>query len=249
MTSLRHLVKILIVISVLLLVSCSSGSNVLLSQQDIYGSGVLDQETRTFAGGCTGVTFAAAGDLDIELGAQEVLWISAEDNLLPYLESNVMGTTLMIQEASGVDLRPSLPVEFDLTISQLDELTHVGVGTIDIDSPASTQLSLTLSGVGEINANNYSGQVLDVTQTGVGDVRVSGGVISQTVVVSGVGDYEGAALMSMSAVVTLTSAGSVTVRVSGTLDVTITGSGTVYYIGNPVITSNITGTGSLQKIG
>jgi len=51
------------------------------------------------------------------------------------------------------------------------------------------------------------------------------------------------------AVVTLSSMGSATVRVSGTLDVTISGSGTVYYIGNPVITSNITGTGSLQKIG
>ena len=249
MVSPRSIVKIIIVVSVLVLLSCDSSTNWVTVGQDIHGSGVPAEEVRTFAGGCTEVQFAVAGDLRIELGAQEELRIEAEDNLLGYIESNVIGTTLQIREANGVDLEPTLPVTFDLTIGHLAEVTHVGVGTIDILNPVASQFSLTLAGVGEINATNYTGQSLDASQAGVGDIRVSGSVGSQTVVVSGVGDYEGGALASVDAVVTLSSMGSATVRVSGTLDVTISGSGTVYYIGNPVITSNITGTGSLQKIG
>lgn len=249
MVGLRSLIKIFVLVSLLLLVGCKSSSNVVIGGQDIYGSGVLAQEVRTFAGGCTEVLFAVAGDLRVETGAQETLHVLAEDNLLAHLESDVVGSTLQIREANGVDLRPTLPVEFDLTIVRLIEMTHSGVGTIDIIDPAEPQFSLTLAGVGEINATNYSGQALDATLAGVGDIRVSGSANSQTVAVNGVGDYEGGALTSVDAVVTVTSLGSATVRVSGTLDVTISGSGTVYYIGNPVITSHITGTGSLQKIG
>jgi hypothetical protein len=241
--------KILMVLSVLALVSCSSSPSLVLGQTTIRGSGVLATEVRTVNPGCDQVVFEVAANLRVELNAQESLRIEAEDNLLGYLEDNVVGSTLQIQDAGGVDLHPTLPIEIDLAIAQLDELTHSGVGNVDILDPVSPHFSLTLTGVGELNALNYSGQTLDATLAGVGEIRVSGSVDSQTVTVSGVGEYEGAGLASVDAVVTVSSIGSATVRVSGTLDVTISGAGTVYYIGNPVITSNITGGGSLQKIG
>ena len=249
MMSLRFFFKILILMSVLVLIGCQSSSNTLIGDRDITGSGVLAQEVRTLGAGITQVLFAVAGNLRVELGVQEVLRIDAEGNLLAFLESNVVGNTLQIQEANGVDLNATLPVVFDLTIAQLIELTHAGVGTIDIVDLVAPQFSLTLAGVGNLIATNYSGQTFDATLAGVGDIRVSGSVDSQTVVVSGVGDYEGGTLASIDAVVTVTSAASATVRVSDTLDVTISGPGTVFYIGDPVITSNITGGGSLQKIG
>ena len=249
MMSLRSLLKVLVLVSVFLLLSCRSSSNAIIGQRVIAGSGVLAQEVRTFGGGCTQVLFAVAGDLRVEQGALEVLRLEAEDNLLGFLESDVAGNTLQIHETNGVDLNPTMPVQFDLTIAQLIELTHAGVGRIDIVDLAAPQFSVTMAGVGELNATNYSGQTLDATLAGVGDIRVSGSVDSQTVVISGVGDYEGGALASIDAAVTVSSLGSATVQVSGSLDVTISGSGTVYYIGNPVITSHITGSGSLQKIG
>ena len=96
---------------------------------------------------------------------------------------------------------------------------------------------------------NLTGQILDATLAGVGSMHVTGTVDAQTVTVAGVGNYEGEDLVSADVVVTVSSIGSATVRVSDTLDVTINGPGSVFYIGNPVITSNITGWGSLQKIG
>ena len=85
--------------------------------------------------------------------------------------------------------------------------------------------------------------------TGVGSIHVTGTVNAQTVTVGGIGGYDGEALASADAVVTVSWRGSATVRVSDTLDVTITAPGSVFYIGDPVITSSITGGGSLQKIG
>ena len=243
----RQSAAVLILVSVLALVGCHSSSNT-TSTRRVDGSGVLDQESRQVAAFAR-VLFAAIGEVDIEQGAQQALSIEAEDNLLTYLETDVIGDELLISIANGIDLNPTMPIQFNLTVVDLAEVTHAGVGSIDVPDLVAPQLSLSLAGVGDLDVTNLTGQTLDVNHAGVGEIRVTGTVDSQTVMVSGVGDYDGEDLVSADAVVTSSAVGSVTVRVSDTLDVTINGPGSVFYIGNPVITSSITGGGTLQKIG
>ena len=156
---------------------------------------------------------------------------------------------MLIRSRNGIDLNPTLPIQFHLTVVDLTELTHAGLGRIDVVDLVVPQLSLTLAGVGELDVTNLTAQTLDVMLVGIGGIHVTGTVNAQTVTVGGVGGYDGEALASADAVVTVSSMGSATIRVSDTLDVTITAPGSVFYIGDPVITSIITGGGSLQKIG
>jgi hypothetical protein len=81
---------------------------------------------------------------------------------------------------------------------------------------------------------------------GVGGITLAGQVTRQTVLISGVGDYEAEQLQSTDADVTISGQGDATVAVSGTLDATISGIGSVFYVGNPVVTSDITGAGTVE---
>jgi hypothetical protein len=101
-----------------------------------------------------------------------------------------------------------------------------------------------------VEVTNLNTDELNVVLSGVGDVDIAGTVNVQNVTITGLGEYDARDLTSLEADISLD--GNVnqtaTVRVSNTLTVTITGNGTVFYIGNPAVDSDITGSGSVQKI-
>ena len=216
---------------------------------NVFGSGVVAQENRTVIG-FTRVVFSGEGNLQIEQGAAEELIVTAEDNLLPYILTEVQGGILQIRTQRNVDLRPSLPIEYHLTVISLESVMLSGVADITVSDLITPQLSLTLSGVGNVTVTNLDADVLDVVFSGEGNFAISGTVNLQRLNVTGLGDYDARDLTSLDAVISIV--GNVnqtaTVRVSDMLTVTILGNGTVFYIGDPFVDSNITGSGSVQQI-
>jgi len=215
----------------------------------VFGSGVVAQENRTVIG-ITGVVLAGEGNLYIEQGAAEELIVTAEDNLLPYILTEVRGGILEIRTRSNVDLRPSLPIEYRLTVVSLDSVLLSGVGDITVSDLVTPQLSLRRSGIGSVEVTNLDVDELDVVLSGMGDFDISGTVDLQRVNVTGLGDYDARDLVSLDAVISIVGNANqtATVRVSDMLTVTINGNGRVFYIGDPFVDANITGSGSVQQI-
>ena len=215
----------------------------------IFGSGVVAQENRT-VNGFTRVVLAGEGTLHIEQGAVEELMVRAEDNFLPYIITEVRGGILEIRTRSNVDLKPTRPIEYHLTVVSLESIMLSGVGDIKVWDLMSPQLALTLSGVGNVEVNNLEADELDVALSGVGDFRVSGTVDVQRLNITGLGEYEARDLSSLDAEIIIAGNDNqtATVRVSDMLTVTINGNGTVFYIGDPFVDSDITGDGSVQQI-
>jgi hypothetical protein len=215
----------------------------------VFGSGVVAQENRTVIG-ITRVVLAGEGTLHIEEGAAEELIVTAEDNLLPYIRTEVQGGILEIRTRSNVDLRPTLPIEYHLTVVSLESVLLSGFGDITVTDLMIPQLSLTLSGVGNVEVTNLDADELDVVLSGMGDFDISGTVDVQRVNVTGLGDYYARDLASLDAVISIVGNENqtVTVRVSDMLTVTILGNGTVFYIGDPFVDSDIVGSGSVQQI-
>ena len=100
----------------------------LLGRVTVNGSGSVISQERTI-GHVTGVNLMTIGNVHIALGDREGLRIEAEDNLLPYLETNVFGSQLEIGNGEGVWLRPTRPINFFVTVKSLDSLTLSGSGT------------------------------------------------------------------------------------------------------------------------
>ena len=81
----------------------------------VRGSGQVVEEERPVSG-VTGVELATFGDLTIELGDEEELRIEAEENLIPYFDTEVRGGVLVIKQRPNVRLVSRRPVNFYLTV-------------------------------------------------------------------------------------------------------------------------------------
>ena len=189
------------------------------------GSGQLKTETRSVSG-FRAVTLAAAGDMTITQTGTESLSISAEDNLLPFITTDVSGDTLRIAVPPGTMLRSTRPIHYVLTVARLD--------------------TLTLSGAGNITGSGLTADALRVTLSGAGKLTLSGTVAQQEVLLSGAGLYDASSLQTSTAKVTVSGLGSARVNVRDALDATVSGAGSIVYFGNPTVTQHVTGAGSVS---
>jgi hypothetical protein len=219
------------------------------TSREVSGSGVVAEEERSVFG-ITGVVFAGKGNLYIEQGATEEFIVRAEENLLPYIITEVQGGILEIRTRSNVSLEPTWPIEYHLTVVSLESVILSGAGDVIISNLITPQLALRLSGVGNVEVTNLEGDELDVVLSGVGNLDISGTVDVQRLNITGLGDYDASDLTSLDAVISIVGndTQTATVRVSDMLTVTINGDGMVFYIGDPFVDSDITGSGSVQQI-
>ncbi|MBN1642710.1 MAG: DUF2807 domain-containing protein [Anaerolineae bacterium] len=215
----------------------------------VSGSGDPAEETREVSD-FRKVELATLGTLYIEVGERETLRIEADDNLLPYLETEVRGDTLKIASRDMVGLLPKEPIYYYLTVRTLDEIVLSGLGSIEVPAPIETPaLAVRISGGGSVELEDLRAETFDADLTGLGDLYVDEGVVeAQDVLISGGGNYRARGLESEQATVRVTGLGSATVRVSERLDVTISGGGSVRYIGSPSVTQDVSGLGRVEQV-
>jgi hypothetical protein len=196
------------------------------SAKIVKGSGNVVTEERDVSD-FTSVSLQGIGDLFVDQTGSESLTITADDNLLPYIETRVSGDKLIIS------------IKRNTTFSDAAELTyHVTAAELD---------GLELDGFGRMTGDNLNGETLTVQLDGAGSITVSGEVDRQTVEINGAGGYDASDLISQEASVTHNGAGLAVVQVSDQLDATINGLGTVEYIGDPQVAKEVSGLGSVRQ--
>jgi Putative auto-transporter adhesin, head GIN domain len=190
------------------------------------GSGKVVSQTREVSG-FSKVELSGSGELTIEKTGTESLTISAEDNLLPELTSEVSDGTLTLGTKPNTTITPTKPIIYSLTVKDLSGIAVSGSGSARVSNLTTNSLTTEISGSGTITA--------------------SGTVNDQDVAISGSGDYQGEQLTSKTAKVQISGSGAASVFATDLLDVKISGSGTLTYGGNPQITQEISGSGKLIK--
>jgi len=238
---------LLTLIGILALTTLACGFTVNLPNVE-KGNGSVTEETRE-VGSFSEIDFSGIGEIVVTLGDVESLTIEAEENLLPYMETYNRGKTLVIKIQEGVNITPTEPIRFDITVVSLDAIDVSGVGNVSLPELESDNFSVSISGVGGIEIDGLYAGRLTADMSGLGDLTVtSGSVDSQKIDISGGGKYSAAQLESREAEVSVSGVGSATVRASETLDVHISGSGGVDYYGSPQVTSDISGIGDLDHL-
>jgi Putative auto-transporter adhesin, head GIN domain len=190
------------------------------------GSGQLANVQREVSG-FTKVELTGQGEVTIEQTGTESLTISAEDNLLPRLTSDVSGDTLVLGTKPNTMIVPTKPITYALTVKDLNGLAVSGSGTINAPKLATTQLTTKISGSGTITVN--------------------GAASDQDLEISGSGRYQAAGLTSKTVKARISGSGNASVLATDLLDVQISGSGSVTYSGNPQVKQQISGSGKLIK--
>jgi Putative auto-transporter adhesin, head GIN domain len=189
----------------------------------VEGSGNVISESRNVSG-ITGVELSGDGNLEIEQNGTESLTITADDNILPLLKSEVRSGRLILEERG---FHSAERVRYKLSVKNLNEIA--------------------LSGDGHVDAKGLLTDRLKVSISGDGDTRTAGNAEEQEINISGDGSYKAQELRSKIARVNVSGDGSATIAVSETLHANISGDGSVEYIGDPKVTQNISGDGSIRK--
>ncbi|MGD8454894.1 MAG: head GIN domain-containing protein [Anaerolineales bacterium] len=243
--------KILIFILVLALstLACIVTINGWDGGDRVEGSGNVITEERRVSG-IDKIDMAGIGYLVIEFGDEESLTVEAEDNIIEYIETTVMGQTLNISLEDGHNFQPMEPIRFYLTVVEVEKIEVSGLGDVKLPEIEMAEFAIDISGGGNVDIDQLDASLFEVDISGVGNLEVAGGtVVRQVVSISGGGNYKARRLESQDAEVDISGLGNATVRVSETLDVSIGGGGNVDYYGNPTVDSNVTGLGKIQRMG
>jgi len=153
------------------------------------------------------------------------LRITTDENLLPYIDSNVSGDTLHLRTREQI--RP----------------TH-GIRVV-ISSP--TRAGARISGAVKLDAKQLSGPRFALESRGASRVSLDGNIDELLADMTGASELAASALQTKTAEISTTGAGNAEVAVAETLKVVITGAGKVQYSGNPpTIEKHISGAGSVR---
>jgi hypothetical protein len=191
----------------------------------IYGSGKMKTEVRP-VGKFDSVRVSVPANVLIERTGAEGLSLTADDNLLPILESEVSDGTLQLSVAKGTSFAGRTPI-IRITVADLRKL--------DVE------------GSGAVKASKLDGSALSLTVSGSGNIRLAGTSDNLAVVVDGSGSVAAAELQSKRAKVVVRGSGEATVNARDELDATIMGSGSVDYLGSPKLASSVFGSGSINQ--
>jgi len=211
----RKILIVLLAASLLLVVGCHLPG--------VRGNGQIKTEERPIG---TFANLDVGGAFEIEWqNGSPVLRITADENLLPYIENDVSYDTLHLRTREHV-----WP-------------TH-GIKVV-ISSP--TRTGGRLRGAVKLTVKRLSGPTFALESKGASEVTLDGSVNRLLVDMTGASQLAADGLQAKTAEISTTGAGDAEVAVTDSLKVVITGAGKVTYSGNPAtINKQITGAGSIR---
>ncbi|MBN1303072.1 MAG: DUF2807 domain-containing protein [Anaerolineales bacterium] len=214
----------------------------------VRGSGNLKEVERQ-VGGFDEINLDFYGDLEIVQGEQEGILITADENLLAYITTEVHGDRLVIATRPGFNPRPLGEVSYVVTVKNLKKVELSGAGSVFIDGLTAEELEFDSSGFGKFYLDDLQAEKLVVEISGSGSARVSGEVDRLEVEINGAGSFDGGELQSRQAEVGISGAGGATVWVTEDLDTDISGVGGVKYYGEPAVSQRSSGLGRVERLG
>jgi len=193
----------------------------------VAGSGKIVTEPRTVSD-FSSVALSGSGQVIVEQTGTESLTVTTDDNLLPYIKTEVRNGTLELgfkDPMTNVD--PTKDIVFKLTVKKLEGLEISGSGKADVKGLDQDHLQVRISGSGDVRGQGIANDL---------ELRISGS-----------GSYQGEELKSKQATVGVSGSGSATVSASDALNANVSGSGSVAYVGDPRVTQSVSGSGSVHR--
>lgn len=212
----------------------------------INGSGPTKTETRDLANFRT-VSIDISGDILIEPSETFRAEVSAQENLLPVLKTEIEGETLRIYFSENVSHHDGLKIT--LYVPSIDGISLNGSADIAARAPLrGEKMSINVSGSGNIRAESVEGGKLSCDMNGSGDLHLAGKITDLNVDISGSADVDALNLAAQNVEVGINGSGNFRCDAAQSLRADVSGSGDVRYRGNPAVHSSINGSGEVSKM-
>jgi hypothetical protein len=192
------------------------------------GSGRLVTEARP-VGGFDAIAVSSAGQLIVEQAGVESLEITAEDNVLPFVVSDVRNGRLSLGFATGGGVAATRPVVYRVGVKRLNWIEASGASQVEVSGVDGEHLRLDLSGASSVTAR---GRVrwLELRASGASRLRAR-------------------ELRSRLATAALSGASHGLLRVDERLEASLSGISILEYLGDPVVSSDVSGGSFVRRVG
>ena len=242
------IVKAAVITALLVIcIGCRSFSG---SDEVIKGNGKI--ETKSFPESGFNAVFIKGGwTADIRYSETFSIQIETDENIFPYLDVSLTGTTLNIGFKSGYrySISPT-QCKVSITMPALIKLQTAGSLTAVISSfnMPKDSMSIDISGSGNITARDITVKSLQLEISGSAEFSATGKAENMIADVSGSGDIKTTDFETEKADISISGSGSAKVWVTRHLKADIGGSGSVRYKGNPVIETKTSGSGRISSL-
>ena len=232
----------LLVIVVVSLNSCAS------INQGIQGNGEFITDKRSTSS-YDNINCAGSMNYILIKGTEGQITVEGESNLVPYILTEVHGTTLTVKTEEGVNLNPSNNQDIIITIpfEAISKVSLTGSGDLmNQDIITSENLKVGITGSGDVILDIETTSV-DGSVTGSGDLTLKGKTENLNVSVTGSGDFHGYGLDSKNTDATVTGSGDAEVISTVAFKGRVSGSGDIAYKGKPEREDiKVSGSGSIE---
>jgi hypothetical protein len=189
----------------------------------VKGSGNARTETRSHEQ-FDRVAVRGVGEVNIVIGAEHRVTVTADDNLLPIYTSSVVSGELVLEPSESI--QPKTPIRVEIVMPALRSASIVGSGDLNVTGLAQKEVEFKIAGSGELTGSG-SVETVSTSIKGSGSIRLPD-------------------LAVRDATVSISGSGETVVNASENLSASISGSGDVRYVGNPKnVQKSISGAGEV----
>lgn len=200
--------------------------------QKVNGNGNLIEKTRN-VGSFNGLGVSGSFDVFLVEGNEGKLELSVEENLEPYLVTEVKEGSLKIKWKKGVKVRTTKPTKITVHFKKLNEVALAGSGDIVSKSRLSSdELEVALAGSGDIKLD-LDVEMLKVAISGSGDIELTGSASDFSAAIAGSGDIKADELKAVNAELVISGSGTMKAHVENKITALVSGSGDIRYKGKP----------------
>lgn len=185
--------------------------------------------------------------VEVKLSSETGITIETDENLLPYIETNIQGNTLVLETKSDRCIRSREAILIYVDAISIEKLKLSGSGVIYCDNIEGEDFEIDLPGSGKISCMGLDVNYLIASLPGSGEIEIGGVASTTEYTLSGSGLIKGINLLSEKCYASIPGSGNIYTTVTNLLDVKISGSGNLYYKGSPEIIQSISGSGNIRK--
>ncbi|PQJ78030.1 head GIN domain-containing protein [Polaribacter porphyrae] len=180
-----------------------------------------------------GIGIGGSFDVILVKGKEGKITIEGEENIIPYIETEVKGGTLKIKYEKNVNIRTTKRLTVTVTYNDIDKVSLGGSGNVKNEGTIKSEnFSVSLGGSGNITLNVDADEI-NSNIGGSGNIKLSGNSTEFTCSIAGSGSIKAYDLTTDSLKATIAGSGNIKTTVNKKIKAKVVGSGSIYYKGDP----------------
>ncbi|UYW02442.1 DUF2807 domain-containing protein [Flavobacterium agricola] len=233
--------KIAVLICLFISISTSA-----IAQKKINGNGQVQTETRK-TNAYESIKLIGSSNVTLVHGTVGELTVTAESNILNYLETYVENNELVIRLKPNHNFNTTKGVQVVVPAQKISQVTLTGSGKIATKNTTlqAKKINLSLSGSGDMELA-IEAEAVQAQVNGSGDMALNGKTQDLNAAVKGSGDIDASKLKAATAKLEVFGSGDIKAQANNEVNAAIIGSGDIHVTGKPQkVNQNVKGSGSV----